>query len=145
GAEERRATISIRNRTLEIQDGLVGKPDVRVTADSRTWLGILAREKSLLVAIIRRKIRLKGNPRLLLAFGKCFAGAGPRHKQAEILPTRSKTGGEPGRYLKNDPATGKIRWTGKLVLGETQQVTHNVKSFCLKPANGGPIPFNYLP
>jgi ferredoxin-NADP reductase/Fe-S-cluster-containing hydrogenase component 2 len=145
GAEKRRATIIIRNRALEIQNGLLGKPDLQVTADSRTWLGFLAREKSLLVALIRRKIRLKGNPRLLLAFGKCFAGAGPRHKQVEILPSRSKIRRESGRYLKNDPATGKIRWTGKLVLEETQQVTHNVKTFRFKPANGGSIPFDYLP
>ena len=43
-----------------------------MTADSETWLGFLAKERSLLWAILRRKIRIKGSPRLLVAFGKCF-------------------------------------------------------------------------
>jgi hypothetical protein len=45
---------------------------MQVTADSRTWLGFLAKERNLGWALLRRKIRLKGSPRLLLAFGKCF-------------------------------------------------------------------------
>ena len=50
----------------------VGEPDLRITADSRTWLGFLAKERSLVWALIRREIRLKGSPRLLVAFGRCF-------------------------------------------------------------------------
>jgi hypothetical protein len=45
---------------------------LHVTADTETWLGFLAKERSLLWAILRRKIRIKGSPRLLVAFGKCF-------------------------------------------------------------------------
>src|SRR5262245_50506444 len=47
GSEEREATIRIQNRTIEIQDGLAGKPDVHVTADTQTWLGFLAKERNL--------------------------------------------------------------------------------------------------
>jgi hypothetical protein len=47
-------------------------PDLRVTADSQWWLGFLAKERSLLWGLLRRKLRLKGFPRLLLAFGRCF-------------------------------------------------------------------------
>jgi alkyl sulfatase BDS1-like metallo-beta-lactamase superfamily hydrolase len=72
GAEERRATITIRNQKLEVAEGHIGKANLIVTADSKTWLGFLAKEKNLLWALLRRKIRLKGSPRLLLAFGKCF-------------------------------------------------------------------------
>jgi Fe-S-cluster-containing hydrogenase component 2 len=72
GAEDRRATITIRNQKLEVADGHIGKADLIVTADSKTWLGFLAKEKNLLWALLRRKIRLKGSPRLLLYFGKCF-------------------------------------------------------------------------
>lgn len=43
-----------------------------VTADSETWLGFLAKERSLLWALLRRRIRIKGSPKLLAAFGKCF-------------------------------------------------------------------------
>jgi ferredoxin-NADP reductase/Fe-S-cluster-containing hydrogenase component 2 len=145
GAEKREATITIRNRTLDVRDGLAGEPDVHVTADSKTWLGFLAKEKSLTLALIRRKIRIKGNPKLLLAFGKCFPSAGARHRQVEILPQASMLRREPSRYWNNDPATGKIRWLGRLTLAEVQDVTHNVKTFRFRPPGEGNIPFDYLP
>jgi ferredoxin len=72
GAEERRATVTIRNHVLEVLEGLEGPPDIAVTADTQTWLGFLAKERNLVWALLRRKIRIKGSPRLLLAFGKCF-------------------------------------------------------------------------
>jgi ferredoxin len=73
GAEDRKATIAIRNKKITAQDGHLGKPNLRVTVDTKTWLGFLAKEKSLVWALLRRKIRLKGSPSLLIAFGKCFA------------------------------------------------------------------------
>ena len=63
---------SIRDGTLRVQDGHHGEADLRVTADSETWLGFLAKERSLLWALLRRRIRIKGAPKLLVAFGKCF-------------------------------------------------------------------------
>lgn len=72
GREEKQATVSIRQGTLQVQDGHQGAANLRVTADSETWLGFLAKERSLLWALLRRRIRIKGSPKLLLAFGKCF-------------------------------------------------------------------------
>ena len=72
GKEPREATVTIREGTLQVQDGHQGVADLRVTADSEAWLGFLAKERSLLWALLRRKIRVKGSPRLLDAFGKCF-------------------------------------------------------------------------
>lgn len=72
GAEDVQATIIIRNQTLQVSEGHRGKADLQVTADSGAWLGFLAKERNLTWALLRRKIRLKGSPRLLLAFGKCF-------------------------------------------------------------------------
>jgi putative sterol carrier protein len=72
GKEPKEATIAIREGSLQVQDGHQGKADLRVTADSETWLGFLAKERSLLWALLRRKIRIKGSPKLLVAFGKCF-------------------------------------------------------------------------
>ena len=72
GKEPKEATITIRDGTLQVQDGHQGKADLHVTADSETWLGFLAKERSLLWALLRRKIRLRGSPKLLVAFGKCF-------------------------------------------------------------------------
>jgi ferredoxin len=72
GNEQKQATVIIRDKKLQVEPGHVGTPDVHVTADSETWLGFLAKERSLLWALLRRKIRIKGSPRLLVAFGKCF-------------------------------------------------------------------------
>jgi ferredoxin-NADP reductase/Fe-S-cluster-containing hydrogenase component 2 len=145
GAESREASITIKNRTLEIEDGLVGRPDLHVTADSKTWLGFLAGEKSLPLALLRRKIRIKGNPRLLLAFGRCFPSPALRHKTVEIVPQPSSMSSQAARYQKNDPATGKIRWRGMLTLTDVADATHNVKTFRFRPRDGGQIPFDYLP
>ncbi len=72
GDEQRKATIVIGNKTIDIQEGHVSQADLTVTADTQTWLGFLAQEKNLVWALVRRKIRLKGSPKLLVAFGKCF-------------------------------------------------------------------------
>ncbi len=72
GQESRKATVTIRNQALQVEEGHSGSPDLHVIADTATWLGFLAKERSLIWAILRRKIRVKGSPRLLLAFGRCF-------------------------------------------------------------------------
>jgi ferredoxin-NADP reductase/Fe-S-cluster-containing hydrogenase component 2 len=145
GMEQREATVTIANRTIEVKDGLHGKANLRVTADAKTWLGFLAGEKNLPLALLRRKVRIKGDPRLLLAFGKCFPPGRVRRRKVEILPQPSLLKREPSLYRRNDQATGKIRWLGRLVLAAKEDVTPNVKTFRFKPANGGEIPFDYLP
>jgi Fe-S-cluster-containing hydrogenase component 2 len=72
GQEELKATVVIRDKALQVADGHVGTPDLRVTADTRTWLRFLRKEANLVWALLSRKIRIKGSPRLLLAFGRCF-------------------------------------------------------------------------
>jgi ferredoxin len=72
GDEKREATVVIRDQKVEVKEGHIGKPSIQITADSRTWLGFLAKERNLVWALLRRKIRIKGSPRLLVAFGKCF-------------------------------------------------------------------------
>ena len=72
GKESATATVTIRNGRITVQRGHVGRADLVTTADSETWLGFLAKERSLVWALILRKIRLRGNPRFLMAFGKCF-------------------------------------------------------------------------
>jgi ferredoxin len=72
GQEPAEATVEIRDRKLTVQAGHVGEAQVRIVADSATWLGFLAKERSLIWALIRRKIRIQGPLRLMAAFGKCF-------------------------------------------------------------------------
>ena len=72
GAEKAEATVVIRRGTIAVTNDLAGQPDLRVTADAATWLGFLAQEKNLLWALLTRRIKLRGNPKWLLAFGRCF-------------------------------------------------------------------------
>ena len=72
GKEEVKATVVIRDKKLEVSDGHTGTPDFQVTADSNTWLRFLRKEGSLVWALVTRKIRIHGSPRLLLAFARCF-------------------------------------------------------------------------
>src|SRR5436305_3588173 len=72
GDEPRRATIVIRDRKLTVADGHVGQADLHVTADEKTWIGFLKKEKSVVWALLRRKLRLIGPLKLLVEFGKCF-------------------------------------------------------------------------
>lgn len=72
GVESAQATVTIRDKTIEVQSGLHGTADCAVTADTTTWLGFLRKEKSIVWAIVRRKVRVKGKLSLLTAFGKCF-------------------------------------------------------------------------
>lgn len=72
GREEVKATVVIANKTLRVIEGHDGKADLRVTADSETWLRFLRKEAALPLALLMRRVRIKGPPRLLLAFGRCF-------------------------------------------------------------------------
>jgi len=72
GKEPKEATVVLRDGRLRVQDGHQDEADLRVTSDSETWLGFLAKERSLLWALLRRKIRIEGSPKLLMTFGKCF-------------------------------------------------------------------------
>lgn len=72
GDEKREVTIVIQDQKIDVQEGHHGAPDLRVTADTKTWIGFLRKEKNIVWALMTRKIRLKGSPKLLLAFGNCF-------------------------------------------------------------------------
>lgn len=72
GAEKHLATVTIRDQKIEVRDGHHGTADLQVTADTAAWLRFVRKEGGLAGPLLRRKIRLKGSPRLLLAFGRCF-------------------------------------------------------------------------
>jgi len=72
GAEQRAITIVIADGELTISEGHHGRADLRVRTDTAAWFGFLAGERSLVGALLRRRIRLSGPPRLLVSFGRCF-------------------------------------------------------------------------
>lgn len=60
-------------RALSVEEGLVGTCNLRVHVDARAWIKFLRKEWGLARILITGKLRLKGNPRWLSAFGRCFA------------------------------------------------------------------------
>ena len=71
GDEPRTATVVIRDRRIEVRDGLHGEAHLRVTADSAAWLRFLERRSRLVLLLLTARIRLRGRPKWLLAFGRC--------------------------------------------------------------------------
>jgi putative sterol carrier protein len=57
-----------------VTDGLAGTADVRITADTATWIKILRGEKNFLLAVLTRKVRVQGPKALLKSFVRCFPG-----------------------------------------------------------------------
>ena len=53
GQEPAEATVVIRDKTIRVEEGHVGSPDLHVTADSRAWLGFVRKERSLVWALLR--------------------------------------------------------------------------------------------
>jgi len=72
GEEKLEGTVHISDSALTVQGGLVGNSDLHVTADSRAWIQFLAKEMHLLKALVTRRIKIKGSPKLMMAFAKCF-------------------------------------------------------------------------
>jgi epoxyqueuosine reductase QueG len=72
GNEPADVTVTIRDGKLTVENGLLGEPNLKIIADSETWLGFLAGERNLLWALLTRRVRLQGNPRWLRALERCF-------------------------------------------------------------------------
>ena len=72
GKEPAEATVTIREGKITVENKLLGEANLKVTADSETWLGFLAGERNLVWSLLTRRVRLRGNPKWLLAFKRCF-------------------------------------------------------------------------
>lgn len=72
GVEAAKCTVEIKDEKIHVIDGIDGRCDVRITATSRGWLRLLRKESSIGWLLLTLQIRIKGDPRLLAAFGKCF-------------------------------------------------------------------------
>ena len=73
GPEAVRATVRINDGALEVESGvLAGRPDLLVWADARLWLAIVSGRRSPVWAVLRRRLRISGDRRLLARFAACF-------------------------------------------------------------------------
>lgn len=65
-------TVTIKDKKIIVEDGLKGTSNLHVTADSQSWIRFLAKEANLLFMLVTRKIKIKGSPKLMKDFAKCF-------------------------------------------------------------------------
>jgi epoxyqueuosine reductase QueG len=72
GEETMDRTVRIHDRRLEVLEGLTGKADVTIRADSRTWLQVTAQERNPLIALLAGKLRIRGPLSLFRSFVRCF-------------------------------------------------------------------------
>jgi epoxyqueuosine reductase QueG len=72
GAETKEATVTIKQREVLVEHELKGEPDLFVSADAAAWLKFLRNRSYLPWALLTGQIKLRGDPRLLIRFGKCF-------------------------------------------------------------------------
>ena len=73
GEETLDCTIRINQGKILVTPGLVGACDLLVRADSKAWLRFLRKEIGVPRLLLTRKLRPRGNPRLLVTFGRCFS------------------------------------------------------------------------
>lgn len=72
GAESLRATVRIHDQELHVEPVHVGHADLQVMADAAAWLRFIRKETGIVWLLLRRQVKLRGNPGLLLRFGRCF-------------------------------------------------------------------------
>jgi ferredoxin len=65
-------TVTIRDQTIQKEEGLQGTANLTIYADGEAWVRFLNGKMTGVFAFLTRKIRLQGDPRLLIAFGNCF-------------------------------------------------------------------------
>jgi ferredoxin-NADP reductase len=131
GQESRQITVIIHDRELDIRDGLHGRPDLRVTADSRTWLRFLTKQSLLPWALVSGRIKLRGSPSLLLAFGRCFPSQPvKRQRTVESLPRGAGV-------IPSAPRAGVER---RLVVDRKDAVADGVVMLTLRDPADQPLP-----
>ncbi len=72
GAENVQATVIIKDKKLTVLEGLQGKSDFTLKADSSAWLSFLRKDKSLPMLLLTRKIRPQGPIKHLKSFSRCI-------------------------------------------------------------------------
>jgi epoxyqueuosine reductase QueG len=72
GPDPIQATVRIDDGKLEVENGLVGKPDVTVRGLGQVWLDIVTKKRSPVLAVMTRRLRVEGERRLLARFAACF-------------------------------------------------------------------------
>ncbi len=62
---------------IDVQEEHVGKPDLTIITDSKTWIKMVNKETSFvsnLLSILSGKVKVQGKLKLLKQFQNCFVG-----------------------------------------------------------------------
>ncbi|MGD2080096.1 MAG: SCP2 sterol-binding domain-containing protein, partial [Nitrospirota bacterium] len=71
GKEEALLTVVIAGQKIDVRKGHHGKPNLRIKADSESWIRFINEELSLPAALLSGKLRVKGNPLNMKKFKEC--------------------------------------------------------------------------
>ena len=72
GDEQAECTVTISGQKIDVTEGLLGTAQLTVRVRSKMWLRFLRKEVGVPRMLLTGALRLKGDPRLLVAFGRCF-------------------------------------------------------------------------
>jgi epoxyqueuosine reductase QueG/putative sterol carrier protein len=72
GPDAVQATVRIDDGTLAVESGLVGDADIVVSAEGSVWLDIVTKRRSPVLAVLTRRLRVRGDRSLLARFAACF-------------------------------------------------------------------------
>ena len=73
GEQAVRATVHIDDGTLTVEEGvLAGSADVTVRTDGALWIDIVSKRRSAVMAVLLRRLVIKGDRSLLDRFAACF-------------------------------------------------------------------------
>ena len=72
GEEATEQTFIIKDKTLTIEEGLIGTADIEIEIDGHDWINLLNNRLNPIWAVVSRKLKIKGDRELLFRFQKCF-------------------------------------------------------------------------
>lgn len=71
GKEEEMLTVVIADEKIDVTKGHHGSPNLKIKADSESWIKFLNEELSLPAALLSGKLKVKGNPLNMKKFKEC--------------------------------------------------------------------------
>ncbi len=72
GEEIGQYTFSIADKKLTVEEGLHHTPNILIQVDSEAWINLLNNRLNPIWAVLSRKLKIKGERRLLFQFQRCF-------------------------------------------------------------------------
>lgn len=72
GMGDAKATVLIDGKTLVVEQGHVGDPDLEILSEAEAWLEVIAKDKHIDIALALRQVRVKGGMDKFRSYMACF-------------------------------------------------------------------------